>query len=180
MDILVKRMYMTSECTIGSIYIDNKFYGFTLEDIFHSTKQYGKTRIPNGEYKIKHKKVLTNLTKKYRHKFKWFKWHLELQNVPNYSAVYIHIGNTARDTRGCMLVGLGHIHGSSSISNSTNSYKNIYKLISNSLNNNNNVTISIEDETNLNSNHYKQDPLDVNKDGVVDMTDYQLLAQEIN
>jgi hypothetical protein len=166
---------MTSECTIGSIYIDDTFYGFTLEDIFHEYKQYGKTRIPCGNYEIRYKKVLTNLTKKYRRKFKWFKWHLELQNVPNYSAVYIHIGNTARDTRGCILVGLGHIHGSSSISSSTTAYKNIYKIISKSLNDNNNVYITVDDEEYLST---PSDILNINNDGILDITDYQLLSEE--
>lgn len=177
MNILLKRLYQTSDCTIGSIYVNDVFHGFTLEDIHRSNKVHGKTRIPAGTYTLLFKKVLTGLTKKYRNKFKWFNWHIELMNVPNFKCVYIHIGNTSRDTQGCILVGKGHTHGSSSITNSTDSYINLYRLVSSELEMGNNVNLTIQDD--VNTTQEELNILDMNNDGVIDMTDYALLQQEL-
>ena len=76
---------------------------------------------------------------------------LEILNVPNFQYILIHIGNTEKDTAGCILVGTSPtpIDGTSndfSIVNSVIAYKRVYKTIIDALNKNENVTITIEDK----------------------------------
>lgn len=97
----VKRIFMCSEYTIGKLYIDGAYFCDTLEDTVRAgEKVYGKTAIPAGTYKVK-------MTWSPR-----FKRYLpELLNVPNFSGVRIHSGNTATDTEGCLLLGLNKVKG---------------------------------------------------------------------
>lgn len=104
------RKEFTDKSTIGDLYIDGTFFCYTLEDIVRDLKDlnndgdfddvgegkvYGKTAIPYGEYNVvlsmsnRFKKVLP-----------------EVLNVPGYSGVRIHAGNTDKDTHGCPLVGM--------------------------------------------------------------------------
>lgn len=83
---------------------DLKFLNYTLEDENREVKIKGETCIPDGLYEIKFRKVLSPKTESYRNKFDWFTWHLEVQDVEGFEHIYIHIGNTEKDTDGCILV----------------------------------------------------------------------------
>ena len=96
--------------SLGLIFFEKKFFAYTLEDTFRSEKIAGKTRIPAGTYQISFLRQDTPLTKEYRQRFSWFTYHLELNNVPNFSNIYIHIGNTHANTEGCILVADGSGH----------------------------------------------------------------------
>lgn len=69
-------------------------------------KVYGETAIPKGTYKIQLRVSPTlkdrTYAQPYGGKFPY------LLNVPGYSGVMIHPGNTTADTRGCLLVGMLH------------------------------------------------------------------------
>jgi len=95
MKLKVVREEFTKNSTIGSLYIDGTFFCYTLEDVVRAEKIYGETAIPYGEYRV----ILS-----YSNRFK--KILPEVLNVPNYSGVRIHAGNTKKDTHGCPLVGL--------------------------------------------------------------------------
>jgi len=140
-----KRVAHTEKSTLGILSINDKIVGFVLEDEPREVKIKGQTRIPAGEYEIKFRKSLTPLTAKYRKKFDWFTYHLELQNVPNFTGIYIHIGNYETDTDGCQLVGKGaSIHFNNyMILNSTVMFRKIYKIISDELKKGNRVTYKI-------------------------------------
>lgn len=102
MKVTVKRTFKGAEYTIGKLYIDDNYFCDTLEDtVRNGTKVYGKTAIPTGKYKVK---------KTYSPRFK--KQLPEILNVPNFSGVRIHAGNTAKDTEGCLLLGLNKVKGS--------------------------------------------------------------------
>lgn len=105
MKIQLLRFCPSPESTLGQVYIDNKPECFSLEDEYRKVKVKGDTRIPAGTYEIKFNESLTPLTKKYRGKYPWFTYHLEIQNVNNFKNVYIHIGNTDDHTDACVLVG---------------------------------------------------------------------------
>lgn len=98
MEITVKRIAKRPAYTIGKMYLDGMYFCDTLEDtvrdLTKEAKVYGKTAIPAGKYPV----VISFSPR--------FKKDLPLlMNVPYFSGVRIHSGNTAEDTEGCILVG---------------------------------------------------------------------------
>lgn len=95
------RKYLKEEYTIGKLYIDGVYFCDTLEDAVRdiykgncTAKIYGRTAIPCGKYT-----VLYNYSPKYK------KLMPRLMDVPCFSGILIHPGNTHSDTDGCILVG---------------------------------------------------------------------------
>jgi hypothetical protein len=106
MKLVLKRTSLGLTATEGLLFVDDVFFCYTLEDKDRNlesggTKIYGKTAIPRGTYDIK-------LTKSER----FLKVLPILINVPQFSGVRIHSGNTANDTDGCILVGFKNINDS--------------------------------------------------------------------
>lgn len=98
MEITVKRFKLTKRCTIGNMLIDDKFFCHTLEDkvrkLPEEVKIWGKTAIPAGTYKVE------------MYDSPRFKRRLPLlKDVPYFTGILIHRGNTVEDTVGCILVG---------------------------------------------------------------------------
>lgn len=81
------------------------FQGYTLEDQFNAVKIAKETRIPAGRYEIIINRSETPKTLQYRQRYNWFRYHLQLANVPGFQGIYIHIGNKDEDTDGCILLG---------------------------------------------------------------------------
>jgi len=87
----------TLECTLGILTSDAlKIPIFTLEDKERAVKIDGKTAIPTGKYTITY-----NMSNRFR------KMMTLIQDVPNFSGVRVHSGNTIHDTEGCILLGMG-------------------------------------------------------------------------
>lgn len=119
--------------TIGELWIDGEFHGFTLEDRFREVKIPKVTRIPAGKYPLSLRTVGGHHSQ-YLQKFgaDFHKGMIQLQGVPNFSDILIHIGNVAGDTDGCILVARGVIYkedSASQLMDSTAGYKAIYPLI---------------------------------------------------
>jgi len=102
MKIEVKRITKLPKVTLGELYVNGSFECYTLEDTVREVKgapvETWKiphvTAIPAGTYNV----VISMSTR--------FKKLLpEIQNVPGYSGVRIHAGNTTEDTDGCIIVG---------------------------------------------------------------------------
>lgn len=137
------------QTTVGLLYIDKKFYCYTLEDTHHDVKVPGETRIPAGNYQLGLRKELTPLTEKYRTRYpEWFTYHLELQNVPKFNSIYIHSGGDHNDTEGCILVSdsLSISDTKTFLTNSRNTFKTLYKFLSTHLDNNKKILIKVQDE----------------------------------
>ena len=144
------RLNDNGDSTTGVLRRDFKFECYTLEDQFQQSKISGETRIPAGRYEIKFREVLSGLTQTYRNKYDWFTWHLELQDVPGFQYVYIHIGNDDDDTDACILVGDSQSSNANMqrgfIGHSRNAFKRLYLELSRTLNSGQKVFITIFDE----------------------------------
>lgn len=116
MELNIKRIARRETYTIGRLYIDGKYFCETLEDkdrglrqdmpiaVIRATKRKGITAIPTGRYRITLAVQSPKFSKRAIYQF--CNGYLpRLINVPGYDGVLIHIGNTARDTEGCLLVG---------------------------------------------------------------------------
>lgn len=147
MKVKVKRKQVVdSIATIGDIYIDSVFFGATLENAPQKIKMPKITRIPSGTYRLKLKDVVTPLTELYRKKYDWFSYHLEIQDVPDFTNCYIHIGNRAEDTDACILVGSSQEYGKAFIGNSTTALRRFYETVVPVIQSGEYVYITIEDE----------------------------------
>jgi hypothetical protein len=92
--ITIKRNPSSKHSTQGTLYVDGKVECFTLEDVVRDCKIDGCTAIPAGTYK-----VIINMSNRFKRLLPL------LLDVPNYSGVRMHPGNTAEDTDGCICVG---------------------------------------------------------------------------
>jgi len=116
MKLTLIRKHGSKLCTEGELHIDGKFFCDTMEDQERDVKIAGKTAIPKGKYK-----VIINQSVRFR------KMMPLLINVPNYSGVRIHSGNTAEDTEGCILVGMKFKYGF--ISKSRETFKALMEVL---------------------------------------------------
>ena len=128
--------------TLGVLAVDALIL-YTIEDIYRKYKIWGKTRIPAGTYEIKYRNE-GEKDERYFNRFYFHKGMLELQNVPNFKYIYIHIGNTARDSAGCILIGTG-VQDENNITGSTLAYVRLYLKVSKALDNGEKVYIKIID-----------------------------------
>ena len=105
--IINKRIVHTDDSTLGVLYLNSdRPFSFIIEDEPRKKKVPGETRIPAGTYELGIRKELTPLTVKHRNNSvykSWFKYHIEVLNVPGFSGIYFHIGNNEHDTEGCQM-----------------------------------------------------------------------------
>lgn len=144
----VLRYIDDGESTLGLLFLRKKFFAYTLEDTFRKEKVAGETRVPEGVYPLDFNKNLTPLTKQYQKSRPWFDYHLEVKNIPGFKNVYVHVGNTHKDTEGCLLIadGIDAASTSKMITYSRKAYERFYKTISALLKSGEEVQISIMDE----------------------------------
>jgi dynactin complex subunit len=91
----VKRFEFKDTHTIGKMYVDGVYECYTLEDVVRNgTKVLGKTAIPIGEYKL-----IVDASVRFKQDMP------HILNVPDFTGVRIHSGNTSADTDGCILLG---------------------------------------------------------------------------
>jgi len=110
MQIKVRRYYCTGTATLGQLFIDGKLFCYTVEDVVRKLddknndgdfndagegKVYGRTAIPAGTYD-----VITTYSPKYKRMMPLIK------DVPGFSGIRIHSGNTHKDTEGCLILGM--------------------------------------------------------------------------
>jgi hypothetical protein len=97
-NLLILRDTFTEVSTIGNLYLDGEWLCDTLENPYLDN-QRSISCIPEGQYKVRLRTARESATKEYLH--------LLVQDVPDRSLILFHSGNTAKDTRGCILVGIG-------------------------------------------------------------------------
>jgi hypothetical protein len=145
MEIKVVRYKSNAQATLGKLYVNGEYVCYTLEDEKRTTKVKGETRIAAGTYEIKFRKVGGHHTKYSKDFPEIHKGMLELQNVPNFQFILIHIGNYEKDTDGCVLVGMTANEKAFTIGSSTIAYKRLYPTVADALLKGEKVTITLED-----------------------------------
>ena len=135
MKLRLDRIFCTNECTIGELYVDSSYMTDTLEDRVRpeGEKVYGKTAIPEGTYEVK-------LT----HSPRFKKILPEILNVPNFSGIRIHTGNSSKDTEGCILVGTWDGEKEDWVSDSKIAFNKLMSLLEEATNNKEKITITVK------------------------------------
>jgi hypothetical protein len=137
---LIRKIF-TEEYTLGELYINDVFFCSILEDKDRGldqsmkiaeilkTKVKSKTAIPYGTYTI-------DITYSNR-----FKTNLPiLLNVPGYSGIRIHTGNTHHDTDGCLLPG---VYAKDRVINSRETFRYLFAVLFKAKKDNELITIEI-------------------------------------
>lgn len=118
MKLKVVREIKNDVCTIGSLFINDVFFCYTLEDkdrglkqsdslLYINTKKiFGLTAIPSGTYKL-----IVNQSPKFKRMLP------RILDIKGFDGVLLHRGNSANDSLGCILV--GYKKGENSIFEST-------------------------------------------------------------
>lgn len=140
MKLELRRIAKKPTYTIGKLYIDGTYFCDTIEDTdrgltqntplstIQRKKVSSKTAIPSGTYQI----TMNVVSPKYS-KRDFYRKNCDggrvprLLNVPGFSGVLIHIGNTAADSAGCLLVGKNTKVGM--VTDSTSYFLKLYKRL---------------------------------------------------
>lgn len=106
LEALLERAWKRDTYTIGKFLINGQRFSESIEDRDRGLTQdmdlkeikrikiFGQTAIPTGIYTVK-----MTYSPKYKRQMP------EVLNVPGYSGIRIHSGNTADDTEGCIVLG---------------------------------------------------------------------------
>lgn len=135
MQLKLNRIFKTNTFTIGELYINEKYVTDTIEDRVRpeGEKVYGKTAIPEGTYEVK-------LT----HSPRFKKILPEILNVPNFSGIRIHTGNSSKDTEGCIIVGTWDGEKEDWVGSSKIAFDKLMSLLEEATNNKEKVTITVK------------------------------------
>ena len=105
MKLTVVRTQFGTDATNGILLVDGLFECYTLEDQYQAVKVMHETCIPEGTYDIKFRTV-GGFHSKYSERYGNAHYGmLHLQDVPNFTYILIHAGNTDEHTSGCLIVG---------------------------------------------------------------------------
>lgn len=141
MEIKIKRVAKKADYTIGHLYVDGQYVCDTIEDTDRGLSQQmpleeiqrikvkDRTAIPTGQYRVS----LDVRSPKYSN-FARYPWARaingcvpRLLNVAGYEGILIHVGNTAADTSGCIIVGENKVVGK--VINSTATFNKLYAMM---------------------------------------------------
>ena len=138
MEMTLRRIARKAAYTIGHLYIDGTYFCDTIEDVDRglnqalpvsvnrNLKRRGVTAIPVGRYRVTLDVVSPKFSKKTAYQFCGGRLP-KLVNVPAFDGVLIHIGNTANDTEGCILVGKNTEVGK--VLQSTVTFRALYEIL---------------------------------------------------
>jgi hypothetical protein len=133
METKIIRVAQGKQSTLSQLYIHGIFQCYLLEDKIREVKIASETAIPKGVFSLK---LNTYGGKNVDYKKAFGKIHqgmIEISGLPSFSFVYIHTGNTIKETAGCPLCGFGFqfVDGDFQVTQSIAAYKMIYpKLVS--------------------------------------------------
>tara|TARA_R100000541_G_scaffold9480_3_gene17182 strand:- start:2190 stop:2603 length:414 start_codon:yes stop_codon:yes gene_type:complete len=96
-NLLIVRETYTDESVIGKLYLNGEFISYTLELAWNNNEK-SISCVPRGVYDCKVRLAKDSASRNYDH--------LILEEVPNRSYILFHRGNSAKDSRGCILTGM--------------------------------------------------------------------------
>lgn len=139
MKVELKRFVDDGNTSFGAFFIDGVFKCFMIEDEHRTIKKWGEMRIPAGVYDLSlrreggfHNRYLNKLGPAYHNGI------LCVHNAPNWKIiqgdivfqyVLIHVGNSEKDTAGCLLPNTAVNANTMRGSGSWIAYKKIYPII---------------------------------------------------
>jgi len=137
MKLTVVRTQFGTDATNGLLFIDGIFECYTLEDQYQAVKVMHETCIPEGTYDIQFRKT-GGFHAKYSERYKNAHYGmLHIQDVPNFTYILIHTGNTDEHTSGCLIVGETQqdleVSKDGFIGSSTVAYKKMYAKVAGQL-----------------------------------------------
>jgi hypothetical protein len=145
MKLKLQRRFLGKDYTIGSLYMDGEYFCDTLEDTDRGLTQETpleeikqikiphKTAIPTGVYQ-----VIVNMSPSKKRMLP------RLQDVPGFSGILIHRGNTAGDSSGCIIVGENKVKGK--VINSTPYEKKLVEILTEAQERGEEITIELRVE----------------------------------
>ena len=145
MKLQVVRTQFGKDATNGLLFIDGIFECYTLEDQYQAVKVMHETCIPEGKYNIEFRKT-GGFHAKYSERYKNAHYGmLHIQDVPNFTYILIHTGNTDEHTSGCLIVGETQqdleISKDGFVGSSSVAYKKMYSKVAGQLLQGKKVTI---------------------------------------
>ena len=137
MKLQVVRTQFGTDATNGILLVDNVFEAYTLEDQYQAVKVMHETCIPEGTYDIKLRTV-GGFHEKYKKRYGADHYGmLHLQDVPNFTYILIHQGNSDEHTSGCLILGETQqdldLSDDGFIGHSGVAYKKLYKKVAKEL-----------------------------------------------
>lgn len=149
LNLVLNRFSSDTDSTLGTLKVFDRLMAFTLEDEHRDVKVMHETRIPAGTYEIKLRDT-GGMHARYLERFgdDWHRGMLWLQDVPDFTWVYIHMGSNDDHTSGCILVGDGVMQNTSragQLFDTEAAYKRVYPVIASTLQAGMKVTITIND-----------------------------------
>ena len=180
MKLTVVRTQFGTDATNGLLFINGIFECYTLEDQYQAVKVMHETCIPEGTYDIKFRKT-GGFDSKYRERYKNAHYGmLHIQDVPNFTYILIHTGNTDEHTSGCLIVGETQqdleVSKDGFIGSSTVAYKKMYAKVAGQLLQGKDVSIEYTTINKL----LEKDTDNASKDHTVLATTVYDKLQEIN
>ncbi len=135
MELLVNRFKNTEKSTLGRLLVDGVEECFTLEDVRRpdGVKVQNQTCIPAGTYNV----IIDASTR-----FKRDMPHI--LDVPGFTGIRIHSGNTDADTEGCILLG-GKLENDDFISGSKDAFAAFFKKLKAALDAGEDANVTIND-----------------------------------
>lgn len=100
------RLLSGRNSTLSHLYLDGIFLCYLLEDRIADSKCAGLTCIAEGDYALTRNRQ-AGMNAKYQKRFPYMhQGMLQISGIPDFDLVFLHIGNTHQDTRGCPLTGM--------------------------------------------------------------------------
>ena len=135
--LVLERDTFTKDTTLGKLYFNGEFLCHTLENSYKENNR-NTSSIPTGLYDVRVRTGAESGNFKYVH--------LLVEEVPKRSFILLHVGNTHKDTSGCILTGMDRV-GDEMITNSLKAHTLLMNII---LNNNlqDEITLVIKNDLN--------------------------------